>query len=86
MRNYKPALGNAGNRGITACPLNTAVCTLKDYTSLLSLADNYAALVELYKPDGVVPNRWTVDSHYDNNLIISKIAELNISIAIIINF
>lgn len=40
----------------------------KDYTSLLSLADNYAALVELYKPDGVVPNRWTVDSHYDNNL------------------
>lgn len=39
----------------------------KDYTSLLSLAENYTALVELYKPDGVVPNRWTVDSHYDNN-------------------
>ena len=40
----------------------------KDYTSLLSLADNYTDLVELYKPDGVVPNKWTVDSHYDNNL------------------
>lgn len=39
----------------------------KDYTSLLSLADNYTDLVELYKSDGVVPNRWTVDSHYDNN-------------------
>ncbi len=29
----------------------------------LFLTDDYAALVELYKPDGVTPNRWTVDSH-----------------------
>ncbi len=34
----------------------------KDYVTYLSLMDDYAALVELYKPDGVVPNKWSVDS------------------------
>lgn len=37
----------------------------KSYRSLLSLMDDYSALVELYKPDGVIPNRWTVDSYFD---------------------
>lgn len=30
---------------------------LKDYWGRLSLANDYAALVELYKPDGLIPNR-----------------------------
>ncbi|MDE7243662.1 MAG: Ig-like domain-containing protein, partial [Oscillospiraceae bacterium] len=34
----------------------------KKYESHLSLADDYAAMIELYKSDGVIPNRWTVDS------------------------
>ena len=33
----------------------------------LFLTDNYATLVELYKPDGVTPNRWTVDSRMPPN-------------------
>lgn len=34
----------------------------KDYWGRLSLMDDYATLAELYKPDGVIPNRWTVDN------------------------
>lgn len=34
----------------------------KSYLAYLSLMDDYAALVELYKSDGVVPNKWSVDS------------------------
>ena len=37
----------------------------KSYNSRLSLMDNHSTLVELYKPDGMIPNRWTVDSYYD---------------------
>lgn len=37
----------------------------KDYWARLSLVDNYAELIELYKPDGVIPNRWTVDSRFN---------------------
>lgn len=37
----------------------------KGYWSYLSMADDYAALVELYKSDGLTPNRWTVDSRID---------------------
>ena len=37
---------------------------VKTYNACLSLADNHTALVELYKPDGVIPNMWTVDSCY----------------------
>lgn len=33
----------------------------------LFLTDDYATLVELYKPDGVTPNRWTVDSRMPPN-------------------
>ena len=37
----------------------------KDYWARLSLVDNYDELVELYKSDGVIPNRWTVDSRFN---------------------
>lgn len=39
----------------------------KDYWARLSLVDNYAELIELYKPDGVIPNRWTVDSRFNGS-------------------
>ena len=38
----------------------------KSYMARLTLADDYAALVELYKPDGVIPNKWTVDSRFNS--------------------
>ncbi len=37
----------------------------KNYRSCLSLMDDYANLVWLYKYDGMIPNRWTVDSRFD---------------------
>lgn len=39
---------------------------MKAYGANLSLVDNHAALVELYKPDGVIPNKWAVDSCFDD--------------------
>lgn len=33
------------------------------YWGRLFLVDDYDALVELYKPDGVIPNRWSVDNY-----------------------
>lgn len=40
----------------------------QDYWGRVFLADDYAALVELYKPDGMVPNRWTVDTYINPDM------------------
>lgn len=39
---------------------------VNEYFKCLALMDDYAALVDLYAPDGLIPNKWTVDTYMEN--------------------
>ncbi len=63
---------NKGNLTITQCRIhgNTAPWEpddiVNDYQGRLALMDNHEALVALYAPYGLIPNKWAVDTFEDN--------------------
>lgn len=62
---------NKGNLTITQCRIhgNTAPWEpddiVNDYQGRLALMDNHEALVALYAPYGLIPNKWAVDTFED---------------------
>lgn len=39
---------------------------VNEYFKCLALMDDHAALVDLYAPDGLIPNKWAVDTYMEN--------------------